>query len=681
MIKTEENPLLKPFNTRFNTTPFHLIATKHFIPALKTEIQNAKGQIEAIKLDPNPPTFENTIEPLEFCSLKVNTIAAIFFNLNSAETSDDIQEVAREFSPMLSKFSNDIQLDAALFSRVEEVWEKRATYDLDSEQSVLLENTYKSFVRNGARLDRDEKELLRTIDSNLSKLSLQYGENILAETNKFILHLNNRDYIIGLPESVCQAASLEAKQRGMQGWVFTLDYPSYVPFMTHSSRRDLREQMYKAFSSRAFKEDALDNRTNVQQIVHHRHTRAQLLGYETHADFVLEKRMAKSSEAVNEFLNTLLNYAKPAAQIEFEKVQSIALEDEIGELERWDWAYYAEKLKQREYSLDDEMLKPYFELNKVVGGVFETAQRLYGITFHKRPDLPVYHHDVMTYEVMDEKGEHVAVFYADFHPRSGKRAGAWMTSYRSQFVKEELDHRPHVSIVCNFSKPTDKTPALLTFNEVTTLFHEFGHALHGMLAKGKYPSLSGTSVSWDFVELPSQIMENWCFEKECLQLFARHYETNAIIPNELIEKIKKASTFNEGYATLRQLSFGLLDMKWHGTVPGEFVDVDVYEKESMRETDLFPEVEDTNMSVSFSHIFQGGYSAGYYSYKWAEVLDADAFELFKQKGVFDKETAKSFKENILEKGGSADPMELYKSFRGAEPDPKSLLRRSGLIKK
>jgi len=545
---------------------------------------------------------------------------------------------------------------------------------------MLLEKQYKGFARNGANLNENDKNKLREIDAKLSKLSLQFGENVLAETNAFEMHLTNENDVSGLPESVKEAAQQLAKEEGKEGYIFTLQYPSYIPFLTYADNRELRKKMAIAAGKKAFQNNKFNNEHIVLEIVHLRHQRANLLGYKTHAHFVLEERMAEFPEKVIEFSNNLLEKAKPAAKKEFENLEKFAKDiDGIDRLQKWDGAYYSEKLKKELFDLDQEILKPYFKLENVIDGVYEIASRLYDLKFEEVFDIDKYHPDVKTYHVTDLRGNFIAVFYADYHPRKGKRNGAWMTSYKSQQIKNGINERPHVSIVCNFTKPTATKPSLLTFNEVTTLFHEFGHALHGMLANTTYNSLSGTSVSWDFVELPSQVLENWCYEKEALELFAKHYETGETIPMNYVEKIKESASFHEGMQTLRQLSFGLLDMKWHSENPSEIKSIKTFENAAFADTKLYPDVAENCMSTAFSHIFQGGYSAGYYSYKWAEVLDADAFEYFLEKGIFNKEVATKFKENVLSKGGTEKPMTLYKRFRGQEPKPEALLKRAGLV--
>ena len=675
------NPLINTFNTPFNTAPFSKIKNEHFLPAIKEGISAARQEIKNIIDNKEKPGFSNTIEALEKSGKQLDRTSSIFFNLNSAETNDEIQAIAKEISPLLSEFSNDILLNEDLFEKVKSAYENADPEKLSPEQKTLLKKTYKSFVRNGALLSKTAKDQLREIDIALSRLSLEFGEHVLAETNKYELVLEKEEDLEGLPESAVEMAAHMAKEKGYEGkWLITLDYPSYVPFMTYADNRDLRKKLSFAFSSKAFKGDELDNQETIRQIVNLRHERANILGYPTHAAFVLEERMAESAHKVTDFLNALQKHAKPKAEAEVKELTTYASKiDTINKLERWDFGYYSEKLKKEKYAIDDELLKPYFQLEKVIDGVFQTAGKLYGLTFVENPAIDKYHEEVITYEVTNEAGEHVAIFYADFFPRQGKRGGAWMTAYQGQSKENGKEQRPHVSIVCNFTKPTPTKPSLLTFNEVTTLFHEFGHALHGMLADGQYESLSGTNVYWDFVELPSQILENWCYEKECLDLFAQHYETGERIPEELIQKIKASANFMGGYQAMRQLGFAKLDMAWHGQDPNPVSDVDTFEKSVFKETDVLPSVKGTNMSCSFSHIFQGGYSSGYYSYKWAEVLDADAFAYFKEKGIFNKEVADSFKKNILSAGGSEHPMTLYKRFRGKEPEVKALLIRSGLI--
>jgi Zn-dependent oligopeptidase len=672
--------LTKKFKTKHNTAPFSSIKIEDYKPAFIENIKTARAEIDAITNNLEKPTFENTIEALEFSGNALDRLSSIFFNLNSAETSDEMQKIAREVTPLLTEFSNDITLNEDLFKRIKSVYEQKEKLNLSTEQNTLLDKKFKSFSRNGALLSEEKKLKLREIDTELAKLKLTYGENILAETNNYQLHITNEKDLKGLPQGAIEAAKALAKSKDLEGYIFTLDMPSYLPFMTYLDNRELRKEMAIAAGKKAFKNNEFDNREITLKIAKLRFERANLLGYKTHSHFVLEERMAQNPEKVKSFLNDLLIKAKPAAQREFAQISAFAKElDGIEQLQKWDGAYYSEKLKQKFFNLDDEKLKPYFQLSTVLNGAFTIAKKLYGLKFTEVFDIDKYHEEVTTYKVTDEFGELVSIFYADFFPRKGKRNGAWMTSFKSQYIKDGKNERPHVSNVCNFTKPTETKPSLLTFNEVTTLFHEFGHGLHGMLANTTYPSLSGTSVYWDFVELPSQVMENWCYEPEALALFAKHYQTGEIIPQEYVEKIKESASFQEGMATMRQLSFGLLDMAFHSNDPSEITDIKVFEKTAFEGTTLYPDVAENCMSVSFSHIFNGGYSSGYYSYKWAEVLDADAFAYFQEKGIFDKETATKFKENVLSKGGTELPMELYKRFRGQEPKVEALLKRAGLL--
>jgi len=670
---------LEKFYTKHETAPFKSIRLNDYKIAFEKTIEMARLEIEAITSNSQNPTFENTIEALDYSGEQLDRLSNIFFNLNSAETCDEMQKIAQEVSPLLTAFSNDIALNEELFKRVKAVYDQKDTLELTTEQATLLDKKFKGFSRNGALLSEEDKSKLREIDTELAKLKLTFGENVLAETNNYQLHITNESDLKGLPDGAKEMAASLAKSKNLEGWVFTLDFPSYLPFVTYVENRELRKEIAIAAGKKAFQKNEFDNQENVKRIVELRHKRANLLGYESHSHFVLEERMAQNPEKVQSFLNDLLEKAKPAAQKEFAELTAFAKElDGIDQLEKWDGAYYSEKLKQKLFSLDDELLKPYFKLENVLKGAFTIAEKLFGITFKEVFDIDKYHEDVQTFEVLDFEGQLVAVFYSDFFPRKGKRNGAWMTSYKPQYIKDGINERPHVSIVCNFTPPTETKPSLLTFNEVTTLFHEFGHALHGMLANTTYPSLSGTSVYWDFVELPSQVMENWCYEPEALALFAKHYETGEIIPQQYVEKIKESASFLEGMATLRQLSFGILDMTYHGKSQ-TIADVKAFEKQAMEGTNLYPDVAENCMSTSFSHIFQGGYSSGYYSYKWAEVLDADAFAYFQENGIFNKEVATKFKDNVLSKGGTELPMELYKKFRGQEPKVEALLKRAGLL--
>jgi peptidyl-dipeptidase Dcp len=673
------NILTQVFQTPYTAAPFSQIKNEDYQPAFEANIEKARAEIDAITQNAEAPTFENTVEALEFSGQALDRLSSIFFNLNSAETNDEIQKIAQEVSPLLTAFSNDISLNEALFTRVKAVYDQREQLNLTAEQATLLEKKFKGFARNGALLSETDKAQLREIDTELAKCKLTFGEHVLAETNNYQLHLTNEEDLKGLPADAKEMAQTLAKSKGLEGYVFTLDFPSYLPFVTYVENRELRKELAIAAGKKAFQGNEFDNRELVKRIVALRHQRAQLLGYNSHAQFVLEERMAQSPEKVQSFLQDLLAKAKPAAQRDFAQLHAFAQElDGITTLEKWDSAYYSEKLKQKLFSVDDEVLKPYFKLDNVLHGAYTIAEKLFGITFREIHTVDKYHPDVQTFEVVDVDQNLVALFYTDFFPRKGKRNGAWMTSYKPQYQFDGQQERPHVSIVCNFTPPTETKPSLLTFNEVTTLFHEFGHALHGMLANTTYPSLSGTSVFWDFVELPSQVMENWCYEPEALALFAKHYETGEIIPQDYVTKIKESASFMEGMATLRQLSFGLLDMAYHAKAQ-EITDVKAFEKAAMDETALFPDVAENCMSVSFSHIFQGGYSSGYYSYKWAEVLDADAFAYFQEKGIFNMEVASKFKEHVLSKGGTEAPMTLYKRFRGQEPQPEALLRRAGLV--
>ena len=674
------NILTTTYNTKYNTAPFSQIKMSDYQAAFESTIAAARGEIDTITNNQEKPTFENTIEALDYSGQTLDRLSSIFFNLNSAETSDEMQKIAQEVSPMLTAFSNDISLNEILFQRVKAVYDQKDELTLTTEQATLLDKKYKSFARNGALLSEDKKSRFREIDTELAKLKLTFGENVLAETNNYELHITNEDDLKGLPEGAIEMARSLAKEKEKEGWIFTLDFPSYLPFVTYADNRELRKEITIAAGKKAFQNNEFDNQAITLQIAKLRYERANLLGYETHAHFVLEERMAQHPDQVKTFLNDLLAKAKPAAEKELAQLTAFAKElDGIEQLEKWDGPYYSEKLKQKLFNLDDEILKPYFQLENVLQGAFTIAHKLFGLKFKEIDTIEKYHADVQTFEVVDDKNELVALFYADFFPRKGKRNGAWMTSFKPQYIQNGVNERPHISNVCNFTPPTPTKPSLLTFNEVTTLFHEFGHGLHGMLANTTYPSLSGTSVFWDFVELPSQMMENWCYEPEALALFAKHYETGEIIPQDYVEKIKESASFLEGMATLRQLSFGLLDMAFHSTNPTDITDIKAFEKAAFEGTSLYPDVAENCMSVSFSHIFQGGYSSGYYSYKWAEVLDADAFAYFQEKGIFNSEVAAKFKDNILSKGGTEHPMTLYKRFRGQEPKPEALLKRAGLI--
>ena len=676
---TMSNPFFEEFNTPFNAIPFDKIQNKHFLEALEMAIKEHKKEVEEFKNsdDDSFATYEKYVQG----GGALEKVALTFFNLNSANTNDEMTEIANEFSPKLTAHNNDIRLDSEVFRKIKDLYEKKNDLDLNREQLTLLENDYKSFVRNGALLNDSDKDKLRKIDEELSTLSLKFSNNVLKETQNFQLVITNEDDLKGLPDGVKEAAKSLAKENGKEdAWIFTLDYPSLFPFLTYAQNRELRKEIHLASAKRCDNDNEFNNAENCQKIATLRHERANLLGYSTHAEFVFEERMAQNKENVYGLLGELKEKALPAAKAHVDKLKKYAQDkDNLNDLMPWDYHFYNEKLKKEKFNIDDEMLKPYFQLEKVIDGVFEVATKLYGLKFTIRNDIPKYHQDVITYEITDEEDNHVAVFYGDYFPRKGKRSGAWMTEFRSQYIDNGTDIRPLISNVCNFTKPTESKPSLLTFNEVLTLFHEFGHGLHGILSKCHYKATSGTRVFWDFVELPSQVLENWAYEKECLDLFARHYETDEKIPEELIQKIKDSSNFGEGYSTIRQLNFAFIDLAWHTSDPREIKDIKEFEEQVLKDISLFPKIENSTTSTAFSHIFAGGYSAGYYSYKWAEVLDADAFEAFKEKGIFNREIADRFRENILERGGSEHPMTLYKRFRGSEPSVDPLLKRGGLV--
>ncbi len=677
----EDNPLLRDFTGVHQTPNFQKIKIEHYLPAVKIAIEEAKKEIDAIVNNPEKPTFENTIVALEYSGKRLGQILNIFYNLNEAETSPEMQAVAREISPLVTEHSIEISLNQTLFERVKMVYEQRQFLNLDEQDRMLLEKTYKGFVRNGANLAPELREQFKELNKELAKLSLQFSENELAETNNFILHLTNKEDLQGIPESVIEMAASEAKERNLEGWVFTLHYPSYLPFMQYSEKRELREKMFRAFTSRANRNNEYDNKQIVKDLVEKRLRKAQMLGYETYADYVLEERMAQSVSRVQSFLDQLFEASHKYAIKDKKEVETFARSLGFNDvLQRWDWMFFSEKLKKEKYSIDNEMIKPYFELSKVQQGIFDLVNKLYGLTFRYNTEISVYHPDVKAYEVYDETNRFMAVLYLDFHPRASKSSGAWMTSFREQYKLGDKDIRPLVSIVCNFTKPTETRPSLLTFDEMKTFLHEFGHALHGMLSDVKYESLSGTSVYRDFVELPSQIMENWGVEKQWLDIFATHYQTGEPIPAEYIEKLHSLDNFQAGYMSDRQVSFATLDLAWHTIKEPVKTDVEPFEAKALEKFELFPKVEGSCMSTSFSHLFAGGYAAGYYGYKWAEVLDADAFSLFKQNGIFDKATASRFREYILSKGGIQHPMKLYIAFRGQEPTIDALLERSGLTK-
>ncbi len=677
----EENPLIKPWNTPYETPPFDQIKTEHYVPAFKYAIKMAKEDIRCIKQTKGPATYANTIEKLEHSGMLLSRISNVFFNMLECDASEDLQKIAYDIMPMVTEYGNDVNLDPVLFQRVNAVYKQKATLKLTPEQKMLLDKTYRGFVRSGANLTDEQKATYRDISNKLSDLSLKFKDNLLKETNSFTLDLTNKDELKGLPESVLAMAEMTAKSKGKTGWVFDLSAPSYGAFMKYSENRDLRKKMFIAYATRCFKGNEYDNSANILQFAELRLKMANLLGYKTYADYVLEERMAKSAVNVNGFLQKLLDASLPAARNDVKELQDYAKQKGLdGDLQRWDWAFYTQQLMNDKFQINDELLKPYFELEKVKKGVFALANKLYGLNFKENTKISVYNPDVTAYEVTDQNGKFLAILYLDFFPRETKSSGAWMTVFREQYKMNGVDHRPLVQIVTNFTKPTADKPALLTFDEVNTFLHEFGHSLHGMLSDVTYSSLAGTSVYRDFVELPSQIMENFTVEKQFLDLFAFHYQTNQPIPAELIKKIKDYNNFQAGYQSVRQLSFAMIDMSWHSINTPITISVGDFEKNAISKTSLMPEVENSNMSVAFSHIFDGGYAAGYYGYKWAEVLDADAFSKFQKNGIFDKATATSFRTNILTKGGTQDPSVLYKKFRGQDPTIDALLIRSGLKK-
>lgn len=677
-----QNPFFEKYTTPYGTVPFDKIKTEHYEPAIREGIRQQAAEIDAIVNNPEAPTFANTILAYEKSGELLDRVTTVFGNLRSAETNDDLQTLAQEMMPLLSEHSNNISLNEELFKRVKAVYNQKEQLNLTPEQTKLLENIYDGFIRRGANLQGEAKKQYRQLTKELSSLTLQFSENNLKEINNYQLVLTDKAQLAGLPESAIEAAAETAKEKGAEGWVFTLQAPSYIPFMTYADNRNLRHELYMAYNTKCTHNNEYNNIDIVKKLVNTRMAIAQLLGYENFAQYTLKKRMAENSDAVYNLLNQLLEAYTPTAKKEYQEVQELARQEQGAgfTVMPWDWSYYSNKLKDKKFNINEEMLRPYFELEKVKEGVFGLATRLYGITFKKNTGIPVYHKDVDAYEVLDKDNKILAILYTDFHPRTGKRAGAWMTEYKGQWIDEKTgeNSRPHVSIVMNFTKPTGNKPALLTFDEVETFLHEFGHSLHGMFANSTYESLSGTSVYWDFVELPSQIMENFAIEKEFLNTFAQHYQTGEKLPEELIKRLVDASNFNAAYACLRQVSFGLLDMAWYTRNTPFEGDVKEYEQQSWAKAQILPVVKDACMSTQFSHIFAGGYSAGYYSYKWAEVLDADAFSLFKQKGIFNREVAESFRNNILSKGGTEHPMILYKRFRGQEPTIDALLIRNGI---
>lgn len=679
---TPDNPLLQDWPTPFGIPPFNLIRPEHFKPAVEEAISIAGKEIDDIVSNPAEPDFRNTIEAIEEAGSLLSRITPVLFNLNSSDTTPELQNAAREVSPVLTAFSNDILLNPALFARVKSVYEKRDSLDLNQEEMILLYRKYRNFIRGGAGLAENDKERFRAITVELSTLSLRFEENILAETNDFTLHLTSEEDLSGLPEGVREAASALAGEKGMGGWLFTLHAPSFVPFMQYADRRDLREKLFRAYSRRAFRGNEHDNRELVFRITELRLEMARLLGYSNYAAYALEERMASTPEKVNRFLRTLLEASLPAGNRDLGDIEEYAARHgHEGRLERWDWAYWSEKLRMERFSIDDEALRPYMPLDKVREAVLGLATRLYGLSFLENRSIPVYNEEVSAFEVHDGERRLIAILMLDFHPRKGKSGGAWMTGFREQRKEGSERVIPVVSLVMNFTRPTPARPSLLSHSEMNTFLHEFGHALHGMLSDCTYESLAGTNVKRDFVELPSQIMENWAWEKEWLDTWAAHYQTGEKIPGEMVQKLRDSLTYNEGYACMRQLSFGLLDMAWHTLEEPYTGDIVTFERSAMRPAELLPSADGACMSVSFAHLFSGGYAAGYYGYKWAEVLDADAFSLFSERGIFDRETAGSFRHNILERGGSREPDELFRSFRGREPSIEPLIERSGFRKK
>ena len=676
-----ENPLLKESSAPFGAPEFDKIRNEHYLPAFEAGIAEAKAEIDAIVANQEEPTFENTIEAMEVSGQTLNNVAGIFFNLMEANTNDEMQEIAEKVSPMLTEYSMYVSLNADLFQRVKAVYEKKDELGLAPDQMKLLEDNYKSFVRGGANLSDEEKALYSKWSEELSLITLQFSKNVLAATNAYVLNITDSTQLGGLPEFVKTMAAETAAEKGLEGWAFTLDAPSYSPFLKYSTERDLRKQIWTAYNTRAIGGEN-DNTEIVKKIVDLRIKIANILGYETYADYALEERMAKNKLTVNEFIKNLLEPSMEFAKKDVADVYAFAKKNgfEDSQLQSWDFSYWSEKYQQAEYSLSAEELKPYFQLESCIDAVLGLATRLYGITFKELDNVPVYHPDVKVYEVNDADGRHLALFYADFFPRASKRGGAWMTEFRGQSIRNGVEYRPFISTVMNFTKPTADAPALITHDELVTFLHEFGHALHGIFAEGRYGSLTGTNVSRDFVELPSQIMENWAFEPEYLNSFAKHYQTGEPIPAELIEKVVAAKNYLAGYAQVRQLHFGYLDMAWHSLTELPAESAVEFEQKVLAPYAVMPAVEGVAFSTSFSHIFSGGYSAGYYSYKWAEVLEADAFSLFKEKGIFNTEVSNSFRKNILSMGGTEDEAVIYRNFRGHDPEPQALMEKLGLTK-
>lgn len=679
--ETSENPFFTEYTTPFGVPPFDQIKNEHFVPAIDKGMEEQNKEIDSIIKNEAAPDFENTIAALDYSGDLLRKVTSVFYNFNSSNTNNEIQAIAKEIAPKLSAHYDNINLNPELFARVKTVHNNREALNLNAEQTMLLEDTYKDFVRGGADLDSTAQSRFREINQELSLATLQFGENVLSETNNYKLVLESQQDLAGLPQGLIEQGAQTAKESGMDGkWVYTLQNSSIMPFLQYAEKRNLREDIYKAYINRGNNNDERDNKALILKIAALRLERANMLGYETHAAYILQENMAKNASNVNDLLMQLWTPALKRAKAELKEMQAIVDQEKGGfKLQPWDWSYYAEKLRKEKYDLDDEQLKPYFPLENVKQGIFTVANKLYGIKFNERKDIPVYHPDAVAYEVTEANGDHIGVLFMDFHPRESKRGGAWMSSYRKQYVKDGENISPVITVVCNFSKPTDTKPSLLTFDETSTFFHEFGHALHGLLSNSTYYSLTGTSVPRDFVELPSQIMENWAAEPEVLKMYAKHYKTDEVIPQELIDKLQKSAYFNQGFITVEYLAASFLDMGYHNLKTFNIDNAVDFEKQTLSAIGLIPEIDSRYRSTYFNHIFSGGYSSGYYSYIWAAILDADAFEAFKVNGLFDPATATAFRKNVLERGGTEDPMVLYKNFRGADPDIKPLLKRRGLI--
>lgn len=678
---TKDNPFFEKYDTPFGVPPFDKIKLEHFTPAFEEGIKQQMSEINKIIENSAEPNFENVIVALERSGGLIDKVSSVFYNMLSANTNKELQQIAQNLSPLMSRHSDDIMLNQELFSKIKVVYEKRESLKLNTEEAKLLDETFKGFVRSGANLPEDQKDLLRSINEELSLLTLKFGQNVLSETNEFKMFLTKKDELAGLPQSVIDAAAQAAKEAGKNGqWLFTLHNPSWTPFMTYSSRRDLREKMFNAYANRGNNDNSFNNNDVINRLINLRIDKSKMLGYRNHADFVLSESMAKDPETVERFLNELWQFARPMAEQEANELQEIINREGADfQLAPWDWRYYSEKLREEKYSLNEEEIRQYFKLENVRDGIFEVTKRLFGLTFHELKDIPKYHNEATVFEVKKLDGSHVGIMYMDFHPRASKRGGAWMSSYRQQQKLDGKNIAPIVTIVCNFSKATADKPALLSMDEVETFFHEFGHALHGLLSDCEFKSLSGTSVPRDFVELPSQIMENWAFEPEVLALYAKHHKSGEVIPNSLVEKMDKSSKFNQGFATSEYLAAAMLDMQYHTASNNIDSNPMEFEQKFLNSIGLIPQIISRYKSTYFNHIFAGGYSAGYYSYIWSGVLDSDAFQAFKEKGLFDKTTADLFMQNVLMRGGTEDPMELYKKFRGREPNIEPLLKKRGLV--